>query len=45
MHGLDARRFASNDQPGVVVAIVLSVVVVAGFLMLSVRRLRTMDIP
>jgi ABC-2 type transport system permease protein len=47
MHGLDARRFASeSDMPiNFTAAIVLSVVVIGGFLMLSVRRLRLMDVP
>jgi ABC-2 type transport system permease protein len=45
MHGLDARRFASFDDFGFGLAIVASVVVFGGFLLLSVRRLRYMDVP
>lgn len=45
MHGLDARRFAAGDHVSFGVAIVLSVLVFAGFLGLAVRRLRRMDVP
>jgi len=45
MHGLDARRFASFDDFGFVLAIVASVLVFGGFLLLSIRRLRHMDVP
>ena len=45
MHGLDERRFAMGDHPGFGVAIALSVLVFGGFLMLSIRRLRRMDVP
>jgi ABC-2 type transport system permease protein len=45
MHGLDGRRFATADHLGFGVAVVTSVVVFAGFLLLSVRRLRRMDVP
>jgi ABC-2 type transport system permease protein len=44
MHGLDPRRFA-NTQLSFTAALVLSAVVLGGFLLLSVRRLRRMDIP
>jgi hypothetical protein len=44
MHGLDERRFASVDHVSLVAAVVMSVVVFAGFLFLSVRRLRRMDV-
>ena len=45
MHGLDARRFAEAENLGFGAAIVVSVVVFAGFLLLSIRRLRRMDVP
>jgi ABC-2 type transport system permease protein len=45
MHGMDGRRFAgmSHMSPGV--AIAMSLIVLGGFLALSVRRLRRMDVP
>ncbi len=45
MHGLDARRFAGEDNLSFGFAIGASVVVFAGFLLLSIRRLRRMDVP
>jgi ABC-2 type transport system permease protein len=45
MHGLDPRRFAGTELPSFTVAIVVSVLVIAGFAFLSVRRLRHMDVP
>lgn len=45
MHGFDARRFAEADNLGFGLAVVVSVIVFAGFLLLSVRRLRRMDVP
>jgi ABC-type transport system involved in multi-copper enzyme maturation permease subunit len=45
MHGLDPRRFAQSDHPSLAVVAVTSAVVVAGFLWLSIRRLRRMDVP
>jgi hypothetical protein len=45
MHGLDARRFAQSDHLSVSVAVVMSILVIGGFLLLSVRRLRRMDVP
>jgi ABC-2 type transport system permease protein len=45
MHGLDERRFAANTHMGFEVAILMSLLVFGGFLLLSVRRLRTMDVP
>jgi ABC-2 type transport system permease protein len=44
MHGLDARRFARLDS-SLTVAIVTSIIVFGGFLLLSIRRLRRMDVP
>jgi len=45
MHGLDPRRFASDDHLGLAVAIAIAILVVGGFFLLSVRRLRRMDVP
>lgn len=45
MHGLDERRFASADHLSLAVAVTTSVLVFAGFLLLSIRRLRRMDVP
>lgn len=45
MHGLDERRFAAADHLSVGVVIVTSVLVFGGFLWLSIRRLRRMDVP
>jgi ABC-2 type transport system permease protein len=45
MHGIDARRFAESDHPTMLAAVIVSVVVFGGFLLLSVRRLRRMDVP
>ena len=45
MHGLDPRRFAEGNHVTLVTAIGLSVLVFGGFLALSIRRLRRMDVP
>jgi ABC-2 type transport system permease protein len=45
MHGLDARRFASGSHLSLGAAAAVSAVVFTGFLLLSVRRLRRMDVP
>ena len=45
MHGLDERRFASGTHLSLAAASVVAAVVIAGFLWLSVRRLRRMDVP
>ena len=45
MHGLDPRRFAVYDHAGLAVVLVTSAIVFGGFLLLSVRRLRRMDVP
>lgn len=44
MHGLDARRFAGEDHVGLVAVITISVLVFGGFLWLTIRRLRRMDV-
>jgi ABC-2 type transport system permease protein len=45
MHGLDPRRFALEEHVSLGAAAGFAVVVIAGFLTLAVRRLRSMDIP
>jgi len=45
MHGLDERRFAVAENLSFEAAIATSAVVFGGFLFLSVRRLRRMDVP
>lgn len=45
MHGIDGRRFAGSEHLSLGFAIAVSVVVFGGFLLLSIRRLRRMDIP
>lgn len=45
MHGLDARRFAGGDHLGLAPTLVIATLVFGGFLFLSVRRLRQLDVP
>ena len=45
MHGIDPRRFAPVEHPDLPVAILLVTVVFAGFLWMTVQRLRRMDVP
>jgi ABC-2 type transport system permease protein len=45
MHVLDGRRFASVEHLSAAVVITTIVLVFAGFLLLSIRRLRRMDVP
>ena len=45
MHGLDERRFAAGSHLSLGVAITTCALVFGGFLLLSVRRLRRMDVP
>jgi hypothetical protein len=45
MHGLDPRRFAEGDYPALPVVAAVAAAVVGGFLWLSIRRLRRMDVP
>lgn len=45
MHVLDGRRFAAVEHPAAGVVITTIVLVFVGFLLLSVRRLRRMDVP
>ena len=45
MHGLDERRFAGMDHVAALPAAVVAAVVVAGFCLLAVRKLRRMDVP
>lgn len=44
-HGVDERRFADGDHTGLGLTIVVAVAVVVALFALSVRRLRTMDVP
>jgi ABC-2 type transport system permease protein len=44
MHGLDARRLAELDHVGGIAVIVISVLVFGGFLWLTIRQLRRMDV-
>jgi ABC-type transport system involved in multi-copper enzyme maturation permease subunit len=43
-HGLDARRFADLNHVGLVAVIAITALVFAGFLWLTVRHLRRMDV-
>ena len=46
MHAIDPRRFAlADDTLPAISAVVATPAVTAGFLILSTRRLRTMDVP
>jgi ABC-2 type transport system permease protein len=45
MHGLDGRRFETADHVSLGLAIAVSVLVFAGFTLLTIRRLRRMDVP
>jgi hypothetical protein len=45
MHALDERRFANIDHLPPLAAVILSSLVIGGFLSLSIRRLRRMDVP
>lgn len=45
MHGFDPRRFALPNIPGFLTASIVSAVVVVGFLYLTIRKLRRMDVP
>jgi hypothetical protein len=42
---MDPRRFAALDHVSGVTAAIVASVVIGGFLALSVRRLRRMDVP
>lgn len=45
MHALDPRRFADTEHLGTAAIIGTVLIVFAGFLLLSIRRLRLMDVP
>ncbi|MEZ4588737.1 MAG: ABC transporter permease [Gemmatimonadales bacterium] len=45
MHGLDPRRYADGAHLSLPAALVVSTIVLGGFLLLSIRRLRRMDVP
>lgn len=44
MHPLDARRFAEASHVGLDAVITITVLVFGGFLWLTIRRLRRMDV-
>jgi ABC-type transport system involved in multi-copper enzyme maturation permease subunit len=45
MHGLDERRFAAGNHLSLTAVLIVAALIIGGFLFLSVRRLRRMDIP
>ncbi len=45
MQALDPRRFAEAENISTVVGVVMAAVVIVGFTTLTVRKLRTMDVP
>lgn len=45
MHGMDVRRFAGWNNLPFTAAVIVSGVVFGGFLFLTIRRLRRMDVP
>lgn len=45
MHAFDRRRFADADVLSPVAVIIVSLVVFGGFVLLSIRRLKRMDVP
>lgn len=45
MHGLDPRRFASSDHLSMTAAVAMATLVIGGFLLLTIRQLRRMDVP
>ena len=45
MHGLDDRRFAGMDHLSLPAATALAALVIGGFSLLTVRKLRRMDVP
>lgn len=45
MHGFDARRFENGNHLGLIPVSIIAAAIVGGFLFLSIRRLRRMDIP
>ena len=45
MHGLDARRFADHDHAALSTVLATSAFVIAALVLLTVRRLRRMDVP
>lgn len=45
VHGIDPRRFPGSELPNLAVTLTICAAIVGGFTWLSVRRLRTMDVP
>ncbi|MFN2316052.1 MAG: ABC transporter permease [Gemmatimonadales bacterium] len=44
MHGLDARRFAESNHVGLTLVVITTAAVFAGFVWLTIRKLRRMDV-
>lgn len=44
MHGLDERRLATGNHLSLEAAVIMSVLMFAGLLVFSIRRLRRMDV-
>jgi hypothetical protein len=45
MHAIDPRRFVGASHPGPIIVVAASILLFGGFLALTVRRLRRMDVP
>ncbi|MEO8622350.1 MAG: ABC transporter permease subunit [bacterium] len=45
MHAMDPRRFATSDHLSGAAVSAMAALVIGGFTLLSIRRLRTMDVP
>jgi ABC-2 type transport system permease protein len=45
MHGFDARHFSVPNIPGFLTSSVIAAAIIGGFLYLTIRRLRRMDVP
>jgi ABC-type transport system involved in multi-copper enzyme maturation permease subunit len=45
MHAIDSRRFATSNHVSMGTAVAMSVLVIVGFGLLAVRKLRRMDVP
>ncbi|MEP6999396.1 MAG: ABC transporter permease [bacterium] len=45
MHAMDPRRFATSDHLSGVAVSAMAALVIGGFMLLSIRRLHTMDVP
>jgi ABC-2 type transport system permease protein len=45
MHAIDPRRFVGASHPGPIIVVAASILLFGGFLALTVRRLRRLDVP